>query len=143
MKNIKLTTLTIGLAAAATLFLVGCGDKDGADHGENADHDSDAAHVHSDGDNDAEHASLEGVAGKVETMAAGVLAVVANPTAEQLEGTKPYLLETCATSDEKLGGMGEPLLLLIGDQQIKLCCEDCLPDVKADPAKILAGIAKQ
>ena len=72
----------------------------------------------------------------------GGMAIVASPTAEQLEGAKEYPLDTCATSGEKLGDMGEPLLFLVGDQQVKLCCKDCIAELKADPAKVLAEITK-
>ncbi len=126
MKHIKL--LTIGLAAATSLFLAGCseGDHAGPDH--RTDH---ADHDHS-GD----------VAGKVADSAGAELTVIENPTAAQLAAAKPYLLETCIVSDEELGDMGEPVVLIVGNQQVKLCCDSCLSDLKKDSAKLLAKLSK-
>jgi len=54
---------------------------------------------------------------------------------------KPYPLEKCVVSNEKLGGdMGKPYVFTHEGQEIKLCCKSCLKDFKKDPAKYLAKI---
>jgi hypothetical protein len=58
---------------------------------------------------------------------------------------KDYPLMTCVVSGESLTEMGKPFEYVHKeagkpDRQIMLCCERCLPDVKADPAKYLKKI---
>jgi hypothetical protein len=56
---------------------------------------------------------------------------------------KPYPLDTCIVSDEKLGGeMGEPYVFTHEGQEIKLCCKPCQKDFKKDPAKYLKKLEK-
>src|SRR5262245_37686400 len=50
---------------------------------------------------------------------------------------KPYPLEKCIVSDEKLGEMGKPFVFVHEGQEIKLCCKDCQKDFKKDPAKYI------
>jgi hypothetical protein len=50
---------------------------------------------------------------------------------------KPYKLDTCIVSDEKLGEMGKPVVFVHEDQEIKLCCKDCRKDFDKEPAKYL------
>ena len=50
---------------------------------------------------------------------------------------KPYTLETCIVSDDKLGEMGKPVVFTHKDQEIKLCCKACRKDFDKDPAKYL------
>ena len=50
---------------------------------------------------------------------------------------KPYLLDTCLVSDEKLGSMGKPYVVVHEGQEIKLCCKGCEKDFKKEPAKYL------
>lgn len=54
---------------------------------------------------------------------------------------KPYTLDTCVVSGEKLGSMGQPYVFTHEGQEIKLCCKECLKDFKADPAKYTKKIA--
>lgn len=54
---------------------------------------------------------------------------------------KPYPLETCVVSGQKLGGdMGEPSVFTYQGQEIKLCCKGCEKEFKKNPAKYLAKI---
>ncbi|MDO8348889.1 MAG: hypothetical protein Q7T30_01540 [Planctomycetota bacterium] len=59
---------------------------------------------------------------------------------------RPYPLEVCVVSDEKLGSMGDPVVLVEGNQEIQLCCKNCTKDFqknkKANLAKIEAGWKK-
>ena len=55
---------------------------------------------------------------------------------------KPYPLDTCLVSDEKLGSMGKPVVFTHEGQEIKLCCKSCRPKFKKDPAKYLKKLKK-
>ena len=55
---------------------------------------------------------------------------------------KPYPLDTCVVSDEKLGadpGM-TPHTFVHEGREVKLCCKSCLKDFKKDTAKYVAKI---
>lgn len=54
---------------------------------------------------------------------------------------KPYPLDVCIVSGEKLGSMGAPVAYVHEGQEVKLCCKSCLPDFKKEPAKFLAKLA--
>ena len=51
-----------------------------------------------------------------------------------------YPLKTCVVSGEKLGDHGSPYELTHDGVRVLLCCESCLADFKAAPAKFLAKI---
>ncbi len=55
---------------------------------------------------------------------------------------KPYPLDKCIVSDEKLGEMGDPFVFVQDGQEIKLCCKSCQKDFKKDPTKYLKKLAK-
>jgi YHS domain-containing protein len=50
---------------------------------------------------------------------------------------KPYPLDKCIVSDEKLGEMGKPFVFTYEGQEIKLCCKSCQKDFNKDPKKYL------
>jgi hypothetical protein len=54
---------------------------------------------------------------------------------------KPYPLDTCVVSGEKLDSMGKPYVFVKNGQQVKLCCDGCLEDFNKDPDKYLKKIA--
>jgi hypothetical protein len=56
---------------------------------------------------------------------------------KQTDKAKPYPLDKCIVSDEKLGEMGKPFVFTHEGQEIKLCCKSCQKDFKKDPAKYL------
>ena len=56
---------------------------------------------------------------------------------KKAEKAKPYPLDKCIVSDEKLGEMGDPYVFTYQGQEIKLCCKSCQKDFKKDPAKYL------
>lgn len=56
---------------------------------------------------------------------------------------KPYLLDRCIVSDEKLGEMGPPVVFVYQNQEIKLCCKECRKDFDADPEKYLKKISEK
>jgi hypothetical protein len=53
---------------------------------------------------------------------------------------KPYPLDVCIVSDEKLGEMGEPVVIVHQGQEIKFCCDKCQPKFEKDPAKYLSKL---
>jgi len=59
---------------------------------------------------------------------------------EKKDKPKPYPLEKCIVSDEKLGEMGKPFVFTYKGQEVKLCCKSCQKDFKKDPAKYLKKI---
>ena len=66
-----------------------------------------------------------------------VTPLVGNAADKKEEKAKPYTLEKCIVSDEKLGEMGKPYVFVHEGQEIKLCCKNCLKDFKKDTAKYL------
>jgi hypothetical protein len=69
-------------------------------------------------------------------LTAGTLSIRA---ADQ-DKPKPYPLDKCVVSDEKLGEHGKPYVFTHEGQEIKLCCKDCLKDFKNEPEKYLKKI---
>lgn len=57
------------------------------------------------------------------------------------ETGKPYPLDTCIISGDKLGSMGKPYSFVKNGQQVKLCCDGCREDFDKDPDKYLKEIA--
>jgi len=54
---------------------------------------------------------------------------------------KPYPLETCVVSGDRLGGdMGEPITFTYEHQEIKLCCKACEKEFRKNAAKYMAKI---
>lgn len=81
------------------------------------------------------------------TLAAIAIASVScnkseNNTAASVTETsaKPYPLDTCIVSGEKLGSMGEPIIINHEGQEIKFCCDSCVPKFKKDPTKYLTKL---
>lgn len=54
--------------------------------------------------------------------------------------SEPYTLSTCPVSGEKLGSMGDPVVLTVEGREVKLCCKGCVSKIEKDPAKFLAVV---
>lgn len=54
---------------------------------------------------------------------------------------KPYPLDTCVVSGQKLGSMGEPVRVNHKGQEFKLCCKGCDKKFYAEPDKYLEKVA--
>ena len=65
------------------------------------------------------------------------------PTANAGDKAKPYPLDKCIVTDEKLGEHGKPYVFTHEGQEIKLCCKDCLKDFKKEPAIYLKKLEKK
>ena len=63
--------------------------------------------------------------------------LAANLTQAADEAAKPYPLDSCVVSGEKLGEMGDPYVFTYEGQQIKLCCKSCLKKFDKDPQTYL------
>lgn len=53
---------------------------------------------------------------------------------------KPYTLDTCIVTGEKLGTMGDAVVVIREGREIKFCCKGCIKDFDKDPAKFLKQI---
>lgn len=62
------------------------------------------------------------------------------PAAEETAAVKPYPLDVCIVSGEKLGSMGEPITMVHEGQEIKFCCDSCPPKFNEDPEKHLGQL---
>jgi hypothetical protein len=51
---------------------------------------------------------------------------------------KPYPLDECLVSGNKLGSMGPVVTLAHEGQEVKFCCKPCVKEFQADPEKFLA-----
>ena len=84
-------------------------------------------------------AALSLVVSKAETAASFPPATAASPAVIP-STAKPYPLDTCLVSGEKLGEMGKPFEIVYEGQQIKFCCKNCAPKFAKDPAKYLSKL---
>lgn len=57
-------------------------------------------------------------------------------------GAKPYPLDVCIVSGNKLGSMGTPITKVHEGQEVKFCCRPCVEDFDANPAKYMAKLPK-
>ena len=69
-----------------------------------------------------------------------VVAPLAVFAQDKKDAPKPYPLDKCIVSDEKLDSMGKPYVFTHEGQEIKMCCKSCLKDFKKDKAKYMAKI---
>lgn len=54
---------------------------------------------------------------------------------------KSYAPKTCVVSGDALGGeMGEPIDYVVGHRLVRLCCKDCIKQIRKDPLKHLAQL---
>lgn len=60
--------------------------------------------------------------------------------AEAEAKAKPYPMKTCLVTGEGFDH-GKPYVFAYEDQQIKLCCKDCLKDFKKNPAMQMKKLA--
>ncbi len=67
----------------------------------------------------------------------GIFALAA--PAHAADKVKPYALDYCVFSGDKLGDMGKPISEVYEGQEIKFCCKDCKKTFDKDPA---AGLKK-
>ena len=51
-----------------------------------------------------------------------------------------YPLEVCVVSNEPLDAWGEPIEVVVANRLVRTCCEGCVDDLHAHPAKVLAAL---
>jgi Cu(I)/Ag(I) efflux system membrane fusion protein len=57
------------------------------------------------------------------------------------EALTPEQQKTCPVTGLKLGSMGDPVLVEVGDKKVWTCCPACPPKLEAEPDKYLARLA--
>ena len=70
-------------------------------------------------------------------------AILSTQAADAAKKAKPYPLDTCIVSGEKLGGMGEAYTFVQDGQEVKLCCKGCFKAFNKDPKKFVAQIQEK
>jgi hypothetical protein len=70
-------------------------------------------------------------------IAAALAAGNAMAEEKKAEKKSDYPLTTCVVSDEKLGSMGKPYVLMHDGKEVQLCCKSCEKDFKKSPDKYL------
>ena len=73
------------------------------------------------------------------TFATGPLGILAAEKKAEKQA-KPYPLNKCVVSGEKLDSMGEPFVFVHEGREVKLCCKDCKKDFDKETAKFIAKI---
>lgn len=58
--------------------------------------------------------------------------------AKKAKAPRPYPLETCLVSGEKLGSMGEAFVFEHDGREVMLCCKSCKKDFDRDTKKLVA-----
>ena len=78
------------------------------------------------------------------TVLAGALTLVVAGCANSSTNSavKPYQLNYCLVSGDKIGDMGKPVTTVYMSREIKFCCKDCIKSFKADPAKYMDKLAQ-
>jgi YHS domain-containing protein len=62
------------------------------------------------------------------------------PETTAVTAATPYPLDVCLVSGEKLGSMGEPIVITHEGREIKFCCDQCLPSFNENPDKYLSKL---
>lgn len=62
---------------------------------------------------------------------------------ETKQVAKPYPLDTCIVSDEKLEETEKPHVLVYKGQEIKLCCKKCAKRFEKDSAKYMKKLEEK
>ena len=74
----------------------------------------------------------------VALLLTGALGVGLAQTQSTSKKPRPYPLDTCLVSGEKLGSGGmKPYVFTHEGREIQLCCKDCLKDFNKEPAKFI------
>ena len=57
-------------------------------------------------------------------------------------GVIPYTSDICIVTDNKLGSMGDPIVKVYGNQEVKFCCRPCVKEFEDDQERFLAKLRK-
>ena len=69
-----------------------------------------------------------------------VLSTVAIASSLLAAAAKPYPLQECVVSGNKLGSMGKVVTTVHEGQEIKFCCKPCVKKFNANPQKYLSKL---
>jgi len=61
-------------------------------------------------------------------------------TPQQTAPSEEYPLDVCVVSDQKLGSMGDPIVITHEGREVRFCCAGCVARFRAEPAKYLAKL---
>lgn len=75
-----------------------------------------------------------------EDSSPGAAAPAVPVTPQQTAQSEEYPLDACVVSGEKLGAMGDPIVITHEGREVRFCCAGCVPTFKAEPAKYLAKL---
>jgi len=64
------------------------------------------------------------------------------PAKSDAAAAAQYPIDTCVVSDEKLGSMGEPVVINHDGTTVKFCCKACIDEFNEEPAKFVAKLKK-
>jgi YHS domain-containing protein len=81
--------------------------------------------------------TLTALALMVPFLAAPLVGLAADQNSQK---PRPYPLDTCVVSGEKLGEMGKPYVFTYEGREIKMCCKSCRKKFDKDPAKYVKKI---
>ena len=115
-------TRTVGLSVlglAVAVALIGCGSKAEQPAGKPAAQ-KPAPHEGHQRDAHEEHEAAE--------------------PATAAKATDSYPLDVCVVSGQKLGSMGDPVVIQHEGRTVKFCCQSCVAIFKKDPAKYLVKL---
>lgn len=59
-------------------------------------------------------------------------------TTNTASGVKPYPLDTCIVTDNRLGSMGPVITRVYNNQEVKFCCPPCVREFEEDPDHFLS-----
>jgi YHS domain-containing protein len=54
--------------------------------------------------------------------------------------TATYPLDVCVVSGEKLGSMGDPVVVNHEGTELRFCCKECLPEFNKNPGKYVSMV---
>ena len=54
----------------------------------------------------------------------------------------PYTSSICIVTDNKLGSMGDPVVKVYGNQEVKFCCRPRVKEFEEDKERFLAKLRK-
>lgn len=73
---------------------------------------------------------------KTWTLAVATLLLAAPIVAEDRK-TDVWPLDTCVVAGEKLGSMGDPIIKMQGDREVRFCCAGCIKTLEKSPEGFL------
>ena len=62
------------------------------------------------------------------------------PSPARAAEVRPYPLQVCIVSGNKLGSMGKVITKVHDRQEVKLCCKPCVEEFNEHPAKFVAKL---